>query len=168
MKVDARQHTEFLKMLRHCEGTLIKVCLYFTDRSRDDFRDLYQEIACTLWEAWPTFRGESDLNTWVTRIALNVAGQEIRKRKRLPQFVELDESFYDTLADEATDLRYHRLYDLIDRLDDDDERKLLFLYLDRKRLREIAEITGTTKTAVKQKLYRIKQKLNALKTAEDE
>ena len=118
MKVDARQHTEFLKMLRHCEGTLMKVCLYFTDRSRDDFRDLYQEIACTLWEAWPTFRGESDLNTWVTRIALNVAGQEIRKRKRLPQFVELDESFYDTLADEATDLRYHRLYDLIDRLDD--------------------------------------------------
>lgn len=168
MKVDARQHTEFLKMLRHCEGTLIKVCLYFTDRSRDDFRDLYQEIACTLWEAWPTFRGESDLNTWVTRIALNVAGQEIRKRKRLPQFVELDESFYDTLADEATDLRYHRLYDLIDRLDDDDERKLLFLYLDRKRLREIAEITGTTETAVKQKLYRIKQKLNALKTTEDE
>lgn len=115
-----------------------------------------------------TFRGESDLNTWVTRIALNVAGQEIRKRKRLPQFVELDESFYDTLADEATDLRYHRLYDLIDRLDDDDERKLLFLYLDRKRLREIAEITGTTETAVKQKLYRIKQKLNDLKTAEDE
>lgn len=168
MKVDARQHTEFLKMLRHCEGTLIKVCLYFTDRSRDDFRDLYQEIACTLWEAWPTFRGESDLNTWVTRIALNVAGQEIRKRKRLPQFVELDESFYDTLADEATDLRYHRLYDLIDRLDDDDERKLLFLYLDRKRLREIAEITGTTETAVKQKLYRIKQKLNDLKTTEDE
>lgn len=168
MKVDARQHTEFLKMLRHCEGTLIKVCLYFTDRSRDDFRDLYQEIACTLWEAWPTFRGESDLNSWVTRIALNVAGQEIRKRKRLPQFVELDESFYDTLADEATDLRYHRLYDLIDRLDDDDERKLLFLYLDRKRLREIAEITGTTETAVKQKLYRIKQKLNNLKTAEVE
>lgn len=168
MKPDARQHTEFLKMLRECEGTLMKVCLYFTDRSRDDFRDLYQEIACTLWEAWPTFRGESDLNTWVTRIALNVAGQEIRKRKRLPQFVELDESFYDTLADEATGLRYHRLYDLIDRLDDDDERKLLFLYLDRKRLREIAEITGTTETAVKQKLYRIKQKLNDLKTAEDE
>ena len=168
MRVDERQQTEFLKMLRQCEGTLMKVCLYFTDRRRDDFRDLYQEIACTIWEAWPTFRGESDVNTWVTRIALNVAGQEIRKRKRMPQFVELEESFYDTLADEASDLRYHRLYNLIDRLDDDDERKLLFLYLDRKRLREIAEITGTTESAVKQKLYRIKQKLNDLKASEDE
>ena len=168
MKPDERQQTEFLQRLRHCEGTLTKVCLYFTDRRRDDFRDLYQEIACTLWEAWPTFRGESDLNTWVTRIALNVAGQEIRKRKRLPQFVELDESFYDTLADEATDIRYHRLYDLIDRLDDDDERKLLFLYLDRKRLREIAEITGTTETAVKQKLYRIRQQLIEIKNQDNE
>ena len=150
-------------MLRECEGTLVKVCLYFTNRSRDDFRDLYQEIACTLWEAWPTFRGESNLNTWVTRIALNVAGQEIRRRKRLPQFVVLDESFYDILAVEATDIRYHRLYNLIDRLDDDDERKLLFLYLDRKRLREIAEITGSTEAAVKQKLYRIRQQLIEMK-----
>ena len=150
-------------MLRECEGTLVKVCLYFTNRSRDDFRDLYQEIACTLWEAWPTFRGESNLNTWVTRIALNVAGQVIRRRKRLPQFVVLDESFYDILAVEATDIRYHRLYNLIDRLDDDDERKLLFLYLDRKRLREIAEITGSTEAAVKQKLYRIRQQLIEMK-----
>ena len=163
MKVDARQHTEFLKMLRHCEGTLMKVCLYFTDRSRDDFRDLYQEIACTLWKAWPTFRGESDLNTWVTRIALNVAGQEIRKRKRMPLFVELDESFYDTLADEATDLRYQPLYRLIDSLQDDYDRKLLFLYIDHHPLREIADITGTTEAAVKQRLYRIRQQLIEIK-----
>jgi len=62
-------------MLRQCEGTLVKVCFYFTGRRRDDFRDLYQEIACNLWEAWPSFRGDSNVNTWVTRIALNVAGQ---------------------------------------------------------------------------------------------
>lgn len=163
MKTDVRRHTEFLEMLRQCEGTLLKVCLYFTDRRRDDIRDLYQEIACTLWESWPAFRGNSDVNTWVTRIALNVAGQEIRKRKRRHQFVQLDESFYDILADEATDVHYHRLYRLIDQLDDDDERKLLFLYLDRRPFREIAEITGHTETAVKQKLYRVKQKLFTLK-----
>lgn len=163
MKVDARQHTEFLKMLRECEGTLVKVCLYFTDRRRDDFRDLYQEIACTLWEAWPTFRGESDLNTWVTRIALNVAGQEIRKRKRMPLFVEYDESIHDILSDEATDLRYQPLYRLIDSLQDDYDRKLLFLYIDHHPLREIADITGTTEAAVKQRLYRIRQQLIEIK-----
>lgn len=154
-------------MLHRCEGTLVKVCIYFSNRRRDDFRDLYQEIACTLWESWPTFRGESNVNTWVVRIALNVAGQEIRKRKRLPQFVELDERIYDLLADEATDLRYQPLYRLIDRLGEDD-RKLLFLYLDRHPLREIAEITGLTEPAVKQRLYRLRQQLIEIKQQEYE
>lgn len=168
MKVDTTQKTEFLQMLRQCEGTLAKVCLYFGHRTPETLHDLYQEIVCTLWEAWPSFRGNSNTNTWVMRVALNVAGQEARKRKRMPQFVELDESLFTDLADQATDLRYHQLYTLIDHLDNDDDRKLIFLYLDRHRLREIAEMTGTTEAAVKQKLYRIKQKLCKLKTLVDE
>ena len=99
MKPDERQQTEFLQMLSQCEGILIKVCRYFTRRRPSDFRDLYQEIVCTLWESWPEYRGESAPATWVTRIALNVAGQEIRKRKRMPLFVEYDESIHDILSD---------------------------------------------------------------------
>lgn len=142
---------------------MVKVCLCFTDREREDFRDLYQEIACTLWNSWNSYRGESSLNTWVTQVALNVAGQEFRKRSRMPQFVALDESIYDTIADEATDIRFQRLYSLIDRLESDEDRKLLFLYLDKKRLREIAVIAGITEAAVKQKLYRIRQQLLELR-----
>ena len=154
MKPDERQQTEFLQMLSQCEGILIKVCRYFTRRRPCDFRDLYQEIVCTLWELWPTFRGESKPSTWVTRIALNVAGQEIRKRKRMPLFVEYDAAIHDILSDEATDLRYQPLYRLIDNLQDDYDRKLL---------REIADITGTTEAAVKQRLYRIRQQLLEMK-----
>lgn len=156
-----QRHTEFHEMLNKCEGTLVKVCLYFTN-NRDDFLDLYQEIVCTLWESWDSFRGESDTNTWATRVALNVAKQNVRKRKRLPQFILLDESHCDLLVDEATDLRYQQLYSLIDQLNEDD-RELLFLYLDRKRMQQIAAITGSTETAVKQKIYRIKIKLLQLK-----
>ena len=163
MQAEAHQHAEFTQMLRECEGTLVKVCLCFTDREREDFRDLYQEIACTLWNSWNSYRGESSLNTWVTQVALNVAGQEFRKRSRMPQFVALDESIYDTIADEATDIRFQRLYSLIDRLERDEDRKLLFLYLDKKRLREIAVIAGITEAAVKQKLYRIRQQLLELR-----
>ena len=155
MKPDERQKTEFLQMLSQCEGILIK-------------RDLYQEIVCTLWELWPTFRRESKPATWVTRIALNVAGQDIRKRKRMPLFVEYDENIHDIISDEATDLRYQPLYRLIDNLQDDYDRKLLFLYIDRHPLREIAEITGTTEAAVKQHLYRIRQQLIEIKNQDNE
>ena len=61
-------------MLRQHEGFLLKVCLVFGGRGREDFKDLYQEIALNLWESWKFFRGESDPGTWVVRIALNVAG----------------------------------------------------------------------------------------------
>lgn len=168
MKPDERQQTEFLQMLNHCESILVKVCRYFTRRRPEDFRDLYQEIVCTLWESWPEYRGESAPTTWATRIALNVAGQEIRKRKRMPLFVEYDQSVHDILSDEATDLRYQPLYQLLDRLQDDYDRKLMFLYIDRKRFREIAEITGTTEAAVKQHLYRIRQQLIEIKNQDNE
>jgi RNA polymerase sigma-70 factor (ECF subfamily) len=168
LKTEKNKQEEFLEMLQQNEGILIKVCICFTGRKREDFQDLYQEIARTLWESWPTYRRESSQSTWVTRIALNVAGDEVTKRRRQPQFVELDENLYDTIAEEANDTIYNRLYNLINALDNDNERKLLFLYLDHKQLREIAEITGSTEEAIKQKLYRIKQKLRNLKEIEDE
>ena len=168
LKTEKNKQESFLEMLQQNEGILIKVCICFTGRKRDDFQDLYQEIARTLWESWPTYRRESSQSTWVTRIALNVAGDEVTKRRRQPQFVELDENLYNTIAEEANDTIYNRLYNLISALDNDNERKLLFLYLDHKQLREIAEITGTTEEAIKQKLYRIKQKLRNLKETEDE
>lgn len=159
MKSDERQQTEFLQMLSQCEGILIKVCLYFTRRRSSDFCDLYQEIVRTLWESWPKYRGESSPSTWVTRIALNVAGQEVRKHKRMPLFVEYDHKIHDILTDEATDLRYQPLYRCIDNLQDDYDRKLLFLYIDRHPLCEIADITGISEAAVRQRLYRIRQQL---------
>lgn len=167
MKPDVRRYDDFLEMFRECECIVVNVCLCFTDRSHDDIRDLYQEIACTLWEAWPSYRGRSDSVTWATRVALNVAGQEIRRRKRRPHFVSMDERVLRRIADEASDEHLQRLYSLIDCLGDDD-RKLLFLYLDRRPLREIAAIAGIGEDAVKQRIYRLKQKLNHLNTEKDD
>ena len=71
----------------------------------------------------------------------------------------------ETLAMEATDTRYQLLYDLLDKIDASD-RKILFLYIDCRQMKEIAEITGLSEQAVKQRIYRIKKKLNALKNEE--
>ena len=45
-------------MLKQCEGTLVRICLFYTRNNPEDFRDLYQEILCALWKSWPSFRGE--------------------------------------------------------------------------------------------------------------
>lgn len=168
MKNVSRQEQEFMEMLRQCDDILVKVCVCFTNRSREDYRDLYQEIASTLWEAWPTFRGESGVRTWVTRVALNVAGDERRGRKRRPQFVELDESFYDIMEEETTDVCIRRLYELIDGIGNSVDKKILYVYLEHKDMMEVAQITGFSLAATRQRIHRVIKKLNVQKQKEDE
>jgi DNA-directed RNA polymerase specialized sigma24 family protein len=72
---------------------------------------------------------------------------------------------YEAIADEAAKAPpdYYRLLGLLD----PDDRALLYLRLDRLSIRDIALATETTEAAVKQKLYRIRQKIDALKQEEN-
>ena len=70
----------------------------------------------------------------------------------------LDEHLCETIADDSGDELVNRLYELIDRLEDD-ERDMLNLYLDKVPQREIAVIYGMSEWAVNQKIHRIKMKL---------
>lgn len=152
---------EFLDMLNRSQRTIFQICHYFTDRSPDAIRDLYQEIACNLWEAWPRFRGDSNTDTWVRRIALNVAVTEIRNHVKQPRFVPLEDWMYYTIADQETSAPpdYYRLLSLLE----PDERALLYLRLDRLSIRDIADTLHRTEAAVKQDLYRLRKKIDTLK-----
>ena len=147
-------------MLRQSQGILYRICLAFTDRHPENVADLYQEIVCNLWHGWPKFRHDCHPKTWVYRVALNTAGMELRKRKRkdAPVFAPLDERLCESLSEEADDTQLEYLYSLIDQLPDD-EKKLIYLQLERFSCSEIATIVGKSESAVKQKLYRIKQKM---------
>lgn len=123
-------------------------------------RDLYQEMVCKLWEAWPTYQKRSSIGTWLYRVALNVALEEHRQRKRSIVLVELEAEQWEALAEEAAE-SWGGLYEVADRLSAD-EKALLRLYLDKVKLREIAEILGTTEGAVKQRIMRMKQHLIGL------
>lgn len=155
-------------MLRRSRRILYNVCLAFTDRRPENVDDLYQEIVCNLWRGWPKFRGKSDATSWVYRVALNTAGMELRRRKRrdFGTPVPIDKGLQILLADESDPLR-ERLYELIDKLPED-EKKLLFLHFDNLTNAQIAAITGKSESAIKQRLYRIRQKLLQIKKQDDE
>ena len=154
----------FLEMLGRSQRSIFQICLHFTDRRPDSIRDLYQEIVCTLWEAWPKFRGESSADTWVHRIALNVAVDEVRSHARQPRFVPLEDWMYDTVADEVDKAPpdYLRIVDALE----PDERALVYLRLSRMSVRDIAETFSLTEAAVKQRLYRIRKKIDLIKQRE--
>ena len=157
-----QQQAEFTAVFKQYEGSVINVCAFFAGDNREDFRDLYQDIASALWESWSTYRGKSKHNTWVTGVALNTARRYLEHRKRMPEFVELRDTLCYNLADDASDPLYQTLYELIDSLDNDSDREIMYLYLAEKKYSEIARETKTTESAVKQRIYRIKKKLKQL------
>ncbi len=154
-------NTEFLDMLNRSQRTIFQICLHYTDRSPDAIRDLYQEIACNLWESWPNFRGDSSTDTWVRRVSLNVAVTEIRRHAKQPRFVPLEDWMYDTISEEIDKAPpdYFRLISALE----PDERALLYLRLEHLSIRDIAETLSTTEAAVKQRLYRLRQHIDKLK-----
>lgn len=158
---------EFLSMLRDSQRIIFNICLTFTNRQPDNVRDLYQDIVCNLWTAWRHFRHKSTPQTWLYRIALNTATGKLRRHRRAPQMVSIDESILATLTDPSENKIYDELYQLIDLLDKE-EKRLLFLYLDRHTMKEIAQITQSTEDAVKHRIMRLKRKLIKLKESQYE
>ena len=77
----------------------------------------------------------------------------------MPIFVELNDEVCGDIADE-TAIPYHDiLYDLIERLSSEDDRQMLYLYLDGKSHSEIAKAFGLTTVNVRQRIHRITKKL---------
>ena len=158
---DITNEKEFLVLLNQSQRTIFNICLHFTDRKPENINDLYQEIVRTLWEAWPKFKSDSATNTWVHRIAINVAVSEFRSHSRRPRFVPLENWMYDKIAEESERAApdYHRIINDLDA----DENALLFLILNKPNIHEIAESLSTTEAAIKQDLYRLRKHINTLK-----
>jgi RNA polymerase sigma-70 factor (ECF subfamily) len=68
--------------------------------------EMVQEILLALWEALPRFRGDSELKTFVAKVAHNRAITHVAKEARRPRSVELDEALPDpaTTPDKAAEL----------------------------------------------------------------
>ncbi|QNI38205.1 RNA polymerase sigma factor [Edaphobacter albus] len=56
--------------------------IYRMTGSRENLEDLAQEVFLRLYRALPNFRGESLVTTYLYRIAVNVAQNEWKRRKR--------------------------------------------------------------------------------------
>ena len=153
LKIEA----DFLDMLRENNRIIYKVISFYTDESAS-LEDLYQDVVLNLWKAYPTFRNESQLSTWIYRIALNVSISYCRKKSRRPALIEITQDFKAYIEENES---LTELYECINRLGKL-ERALILLYLEDRPYKEIAELVGITVTNVSTKINRIKEKLKQL------
>ena len=148
---------EFVQMIQQHSQIIYKVSSFYVDQTQT-LDDLYQETVLNLWKAYPNFRQECVVSTWVYRIALNTCVSFFRRKKNKPVHIDIQMD----IADEQRDKELiQELYVIINRLGKF-ERALILLYLDDKSYQEMSEITGLSITNVATKLNRIKKKLKEM------
>ena len=155
---------EFVTLIQEYERVIYKVCYLYTT-PHATLNDLYQEVVINLWKAYPKFRNECKISSWIYRIALNTCISFIRKEKNIPEIVTLSQIADRIEETDETQVMLKRLYSMINRLGQL-EKSIVLLYLEDKSYEEIAEITGLTLTNVATKLSRIKDKLRKMNKEE--
>ena len=151
---------EFLRTVHNHQKIIYKVCRMYRN-SREDQEDLFQEIVYQLWKAFPSFKGESKVSTWLYKIALNTSMAIYRKSNLSIEYYEdLPELIHPSDEVIVSD-NEERLFSALQKLNDS-EKAVISLFLEDFNYQEIAEITGLSESNVGVRLNRIKNKLKTI------
>lgn len=161
--MDKELEHKFILEFEQNQNIVHKVCRIYTS-NQDAHNDLFQEIAIQLWKAYPKFRGESKLSTWMYRIGLNTAITLYRKSKRSIVTQDIDSVLYrieSTSYDDTEEEQLKLMYKAIHQLTDID-KALIFLYLEEINYKEIAETMGISEVNARVRMNRIKTRLKTI------
>lgn len=158
---DGGRRERFIAIADEYAAVIAKVCSIYASASAP-FADLYQEVMINLWTGLETYRGDSQLSTWIYRLAINTCiTWHRRNRRHTSGAVPLDvcPEIADMSPDTTAECR--ELYELIGRLEPFD-KALVTLWLDERSYDEIAAVLGISKANVATRLHRVKAKLTRL------
>jgi RNA polymerase sigma-70 factor, ECF subfamily len=146
-------------------------------RSENDAAEVTQETFLAAWKALPSFRGESEVSTWLHRIAGNFALMRLRKKKVQEKIEEPEGAplFSDrgTLAEMVADWAPNALGHALDAelrqaiqkasdtLPEQYRQVFLLRDVDGLSYEQIAEITGESMSTIKSRLHRARLALRA-------
>ena len=146
----------FVRTIQANQGTVRSLCkVYYS--SNEDQKDAFQDIVLQLWKSFDSFRGESEINTWIYRVSLNTILTKLRKGKKsvTAEPIDIRHQYITTAkADDNIEL----LSIIIQSLKDVDQA-IMVLHLEGYRNREIGEILKLSPTNIGTRLSRVKSEL---------
>ncbi len=127
----------------------------------DEIDDIVQSVFLEVHRSLPRYKGQSKLSTWIYRIAVNVALQHIRKRRRRRVFLFFKSDEDDRELEPSEDARpQHEDRDLLRKLSRvldtlGDKKRVVFVLheLDGREIDEIAELLEIPLNTVRSRLH---------------
>lgn len=142
----------FSELVRQQKGLLYRIARTMLHGDADAM-DAVQEALLTAWKNRASLREEAAFRPWLARILVNVCNGMLRKRRPTLTLLET------IPAPEAADTS---LPDALELLDEELRLPVVLHYLDGFSLREIGQMISLNENAVKNRLYRARQKLRGL------
>ena len=157
---------EILELLNsdNSEGAFNEIVKSYSERlywhvrslvcSHEDTDDLIQEIFIKVWNALPTFRGDSQLYTWLYRIATNETLNFLHKQKvrAALSFTNLSDILVDKVDSDPYfdgDEAQRALSKAIQKLPEKQRMVFMLRYYDEMKYEDMAEILKTSEGALK-------------------
>ena len=160
-----KEEKNFVNLINQHQALIHKICMMY-EMDYEARNDLFQEIVLQLWKAFPSFRGEAKITTWMYRIALNTAISGLRRKNRKLLTEDIHEwhlNISENPDGDAHEEDFQRLQLAIHQLNEID-RAMIMMALDEVPYDEIAETIGITQNNVRVRMNRIRERLRKLMT----
>lgn len=154
----------FKQIVEQNKGRILRICKSYAP-SEEDCKDMYQEVLINIWKSLEGFKGNSEISTWIYRIAVNTSLTFAGKQyKRMKLNVDIETSNLKSLLDEEKDeflLKEKQLQELQVQLNQLSviDKALMGLVLEGLSTKDISDVIGITEPNVRVKIHRIKEDL---------
>lgn len=150
---------EFAQIVKENRSTIYTVCYMFS-KDPNEVGDLFQETLINLWRGFASFKGKSEVSTWIWRVSLNTCISSERKKKlRRTEPLSMELNVFDSRDEDNRQIQM--LHSRIHRLQPFD-RAIVLLWLENLSYEEIASIVGISVKNVSVRLFRIKEELKKM------
>ncbi len=126
---------------------------YVYMKNADDAMDVVQESVYKAMTHWKSVRNGAAIRSWLCRIVINTATDQLRRRAKEVGIEEMPEEGREDIYPDVD------LHKLLSRLDERERAIVVLRFFEDMRLQDIAGITGENLNTVKTTLYRTLKKL---------
>jgi RNA polymerase sigma-70 factor (ECF subfamily) len=151
---------EFTTIHNRLQDKVYRLCLGYFGGDTSMAQEISQQAFIKVWNHRNNFKGDSEISTWVYRIAVNCCLGELRKKK--PRRLSIDHSDivptadYEQPVDSNQDLQ--QLYHCIDQLKPIN-KSVILMELEEIPQQQIAQTLGYSHGSIRTRLSRIREAL---------
>jgi RNA polymerase sigma factor (sigma-70 family) len=147
---------QFNELFNRHYTKVFRLCRGYFNGDTSIASDAAQEVFLKVWEHSDSFRQQSNISTWIYRIAVNTCLMYLRKAStskeiRTETLPDLPAEIYSTEQEE----KLKQMYACIQKLDETG-KVIILMVLEGISYPEIASITGITEENVRVRIHRIK------------